>query len=147
MQNRNHSFRYFTITLLLTFVMSACATSVQYTSKGHSNKPGKFYEGQVLEGFSSYYGKKFNGRKTASGEIFDMYKLSAAHRFLPFGTVVEVVNTENGRSVRLKINDRGPFVGDRILDLSYAAARKLDMIGSGVTYVKVRIIQLGKEVK
>ena len=145
MRNRNQYFTYVTLFLLFVFVMSACATNIQYTSKGKSNQQGKYYEGQVLKGQSSYYGKKFHGRKTANGEIFDMYKLSAAHRFIPFGTVVEVVNTANGRSVRLKINDRGPFVGDRILDLSYAAARKLDMISTGVAEVKIRIIQLGQK--
>lgn len=145
MAKRNRYFIFSMVSIILSFIVSACASNVQFTSKAKNVQPGKYYEGQVLEGQCSYYGKKFHGRKTANGEIFDMYKLSAAHRYLPFGTVVEIMNTENGRSVRLKINDRGPFVGDRILDLSYAAARKLDMIGSGVAFVKVRIIQLGKQ--
>lgn len=134
----------FIILILLLCVISACAANLQYSTKSDSTKTGKYYNGQVLQGQSSYYGKKFHGRKTANGEIFDMHKLSAAHRFLPFGTVVEVTNMSNNRSVRLHINDRGPFVKNRILDLSYAAARKLGMIGSGVADVKIRIIQLGQ---
>lgn len=144
MLNTVRNYIFLKVFLLSLFVISACAANVQYAKKSAVTQDSAYYKGQVLSGRSSYYGKKFHGRKTASGEIYNMYKLSAAHRYLPFGTVVEVVNTTNNRSVRVRINDRGPFVKDRILDLSYAAARKLGMIGSGVADVKIRIIQLGQ---
>jgi len=89
---------------------------------------------------SSYYGKEFHGRKTASGEIYDMHALTAAHRSLPFGTMVKVTNLDNGKSVVVRINDRGPWVRGRILDLSYAAAQRLEMIGSGTARVRVDVL-------
>ncbi len=92
-------------------------------------------------GLASYYAHKFHGRPTASGEIYNMYGLSAAHRELPLGTVIHVTHLGNGRSVRVKVNDRGPFVEGRILDLSLGAARRLDMVEEGVARVKIRIIK------
>lgn len=92
-------------------------------------------------GFASYYGDGFDGRKTASGAIFDKNKLTAAHRTLPFGTKVLVTNMRNGKSVIVVINDRGPFKGGRIIDLSEGAARQLDMIQSGVVPVEIKIIK------
>lgn len=89
-------------------------------------------------GKASYYADKFEGRRTSSGEIFKQNKLTAAHRTLPFGTKVKVVNKANGRSVNVMINDRGPFAGNRIIDLSKKAARQLDMIGAGVASVEIR---------
>jgi rare lipoprotein A len=91
-------------------------------------------------GEASYYGAEFHGRKTANGEVFDMYKKSAAHKTLPFNTILEVTNLDNQKSVIVRINDRGPFVKGRILDLSYAAAREINMIGSGVARVRIRIL-------
>jgi rare lipoprotein A len=93
-----------------------------------------------LVGYASYYADKFDGRKTADGEIFDQSKLTAAHKTLPFGTIVEVVNKKNGLTVTVIINDRGPFVPGRIIDLSYAAASKIGMIQEGVVPVELRII-------
>jgi rare lipoprotein A len=92
-------------------------------------------------GFASYYAHKFHGRPTASGEIYNMYGLSAAHRELPLGTVIHVTHLGNGRSVKVKVNDRGPFVEGRILDLSLGAARRLGMVEEGVARVKIRIIK------
>ncbi|TFG57868.1 MAG: septal ring lytic transglycosylase RlpA family protein [Spirochaetales bacterium] len=89
------------------------------------------------EGYASWYGGKFHGRKTANGEIFNTYDFTAAHRSLPFGTKIKVTNTANGRSVIVRINDRGPFVKGRIIDLSQAAAAELDMIRSGTAYVRL----------
>ncbi len=89
---------------------------------------------------SSYYGKEFHGRKTASGEIYDMHALTAAHRSLPFGTMVKVTNLDNGKSVVVRINDRGPWARGRILDLSYAAAQRLGMIGPGTARVRVDVL-------
>ena len=90
---------------------------------------------------ASYYGHKFNGRPTASGEIFDMYARTAAHRELPLGTIIRVTHMENGRSLEVKVNDRGPFIDGRILDLSLGAARELDMIEEGVARVKIEILK------
>lgn len=95
-----------------------------------------------LRGLASYYGQEFHGRKTANGETFNMYKLSAAHRTLPLGTTVRVWNLENGRSVVLRVNDRGPFIEGRILDLSYAAALELEMVSQGVAPVQIEIMEL-----
>ncbi len=92
-------------------------------------------------GIASWYGGKFHGRRTSNGEIYDMHDLTAAHRTLPFGTIVAVTNLSNGRSVTVRINDRGPFVKDRIIDLSYAAARMLEIVGPGTAPVRLEVIQ------
>ena len=89
------------------------------------------------EGKASWYGKPFHGRKTASGEVYDMYKISAAHKTLPLGSWVRVFNLKNGRVLDLRLNDRGPFIEGRIIDLSYAAAQALDMVEDGVVNVKI----------
>lgn len=88
--------------------------------------------------FASYYGEPFHGRPTSSGEPFDMNAYTAAHRTLPFGTMVEVTNLENGKKVIVRINDRGPFVGNREIDLSRAAAEVLGMIGQGIARVSIK---------
>jgi rare lipoprotein A len=93
------------------------------------------------DGLASWYGGKFHGRMTSSGEVFDTNTLTAAHRTLPFGTIVKVTNLDNGRSVQVKINDRGPFVDGRIIDLSRAAAEALGMIDSGVAHVSLQIVE------
>jgi len=90
-------------------------------------------------GLASWYGPDFHGRRTSSGEVYDMYQLTAAHRELPLGTWILVTNLENGRSVELRVNDRGPFVADRIVDVSYAAGRLLGMIGPGVVPVRLTV--------
>ena len=90
-------------------------------------------------GLASYYGKEFHGRKTANGETFNMYKLTAAHRVLPLGTMVKVTNLENGRWVEVKVNDRGPFIEGRILDLSFAAGLELEMVKNGTAKVMIEI--------
>jgi rare lipoprotein A len=88
-------------------------------------------------GKASFYADKFQGRRTSSGEVFKQDKLTAAHRTLPFGTKVKVTNQANGRSVKVVINDRGPFVAGRIIDLSKKAARKIGMVGAGVASVEI----------
>jgi rare lipoprotein A len=92
---------------------------------------------EVQEGLASWYGGKFQGRRTASGELFDTLQFTAAHRTLPFGTVVLVTNLRNGRSVTVRINDRGPFIQGRIIDLSMAAATAIGLTGEGVTPVRI----------
>jgi rare lipoprotein A len=91
-------------------------------------------------GIASYYAHAFHGRRTASGEIFDMGAMTAAHRTLPFGTRVRVTSLESGRSVEVRINDRGPFRPERIVDLSYAAAGELGLIRSGLDRVRLEIL-------
>lgn len=92
----------------------------------------------MQQGKASYYANKFNGRKTASGEVFRNRKRTAAHKTLPFGTKVTVTNMRNGRSVKVRINDRGPFVPGRVIDLSRRAARKIGMLRDGVTEVELK---------
>lgn len=96
--------------------------------------------GAIETGVASWYGVPYHGRRAASGEIYDMEKLTAAHRSLPFETWVEVTNLSNGRSVGVRINDRGPFVRGRIIDLSQAAARDIGMLGPGTARVQLRVI-------
>ncbi len=90
------------------------------------------------KGIASYYADKFKGRKTASGETFRQSKMTAAHKTLPFGTKVRVKNLKNGRTVKVRINDRGPFVKGRIIDLSKRAARKLGMVNDGIIDVEIK---------
>ena len=95
---------------------------------------------------SSYYGKKFHGKLTANGEVYDMYGLTAAHKTFPLNTICRVTNLSNNKSLILRINDRGPYVGDRILDCSYGVAKKLDFLIEGVTEVKIEIMEWGDNV-
>lgn len=106
--------------LVLTLVLCSCARPL------------------VQQGKASYYADKFQGRKTASGEIFRQGRRTAAHKTLPFGTRVKVTNLRNGRSVRVRINDRGPFVQGRVIDLSKRSARKIGLLRQGVTEVKLQ---------
>jgi rare lipoprotein A len=103
-------------------------------------------EGDIVaqqRGSCSWYGGRFHGRKTSNGETFDKHALTAAHRSLPFGSEVEVTDVTSGRKVRVRINDRGPFSHQRILDLSYAAASSLDIVGRGVADVELRLVDIG----
>ncbi len=116
MAQRNHFF----ILPVIFLLASSCARKV------------------TESGRASFYADKFQGRRTASGETFKQQHLTAAHRSLPFGSRVKVTNLDNGRTVKVRINDRGPFVSGRIIDLSKKAARKLGMIPSGTANVKIR---------
>jgi len=98
------------------------------------------------QGLSSYYGNFFHGKLTANGEVYDMYGLTAAHKTFPLNTICRVTNLSNGKSLILRINDRGPYVGDRILDCSYGAAKKLNFLTEGVTEVKIQIIEWGDNI-
>jgi rare lipoprotein A len=93
----------------------------------------------VEEGVASWYGEPFNGRRTSNGETYDMYGFTAAHRTLPFGAVVRVTNLRNGKQTEVRINDRGPFVANRIIDLSLSAARAIDLVGPGTSEVRLEM--------
>jgi rare lipoprotein A len=127
----------------------SCGPSIAYgdyvNSEGMSRKQIESIKNhpRVQVGIASYYGSKFHKKRTANGEIFNMYKISAAHKTYPLGTKVKVTNLENGKSIKLIINDRGPFAKSRILDLSYKAARKLDFVNQGTTKVRIEVIRLG----
>ena len=101
------------------------------------------HHGGQSDGKASYYADRYHGRTTASGERFDVDALTAAHKSLAFGTVVRVTNLNNGKSVTVRINDRGPYVGGRVIDLSPAAARRIDMIRDGVVPVKLHVLRDG----
>ena len=98
-------------------------------------------------GYATWYGKKYHGNKTSIGEVYDMYKMTAAHKTLPLPCYVKVTNLKNDKTVIVRVNDRGPFVKDRIIDLSYAAANRLEIIEKGSELVKVELIDLEKKVK
>lgn len=106
-----------------------------YRVMGESYTPLMSHEGFVEEGTASWYGKKFHGHKTSNGEIYNMYAMTAAHKTLPLGVFVRVKNLDNGREAVVRVNDRGPFVAGRIIDLSYAAASRLGVVGPGTARV------------
>ncbi len=117
---------------LVLILLASCARPPAQTAR----------VGGAEVGLASWYGPEFHGKRTSSGEVYDMYQLTAAHKELPLGTWIMVANLENGRSVEVRVNDRGPFVADRIVDVSYGAARLLGMIGPGVIPVRVTITKL-----
>ena len=129
--------------------MMSCGPSIAYgdyiNSEGMTRKQIEAIKDhpQVQIGIASYYGSKFHKKRTANGEIFNMYKVSAAHKTYPLGTKVKVTNMENGKSIKLTINDRGPYVKGRIIDLSYKAARKIGFVNQGTTKVRIDVIRLG----
>jgi rare lipoprotein A len=111
--------------LIMVFALSGCATTRGTT---------------IDSGVASWYGPNFHGKPTANGEVFNQNELTAAHRTLPFNTLVRVTNLDNGKVVTVRINDRGPYAHNRIIDLSYEAARQIDMIGPGTANVRVQLI-------
>ena len=135
--------------LISSIFIVSCGSSIAYgdyvDTTGWSRKQIESIKNhpKTQIGIASYYGKKFHKKRTANGEIFNMYKVSAAHKSYPLGTKVRVTNIENGKSIKLVINDRGPFVKGRIIDLSYKAARKLDFVNQGTTKVRIDVIRLG----
>ena len=120
--------------LISSIFIVSCGSSIAYgdyvDTTGWSRKQIESIKNhpKTQIGIASYYGKKFHKKRTENGEIFNIYKVSAAHKSYPLGTKVRVTNLENGKSIKLVINDRGPFVKGRIIDLSYKAARKLSLI-------------------
>ena len=137
------------ILLTVIFFLVSCGSSIAYgdyvNTTGMSRKQIESIKNhpKTQIGIASYYGKKFHKKRTANGEIFNMYKVSAAHKSYPLGTKVRVTNLENGKSLKLVINDRGPFVSGRIIDLSYKAARKLGFVNQGTVKVRIDVLRLG----
>lgn len=125
----------------LLLLLAACATSQRPT--GSPAAAPTVAPGWSEEGLASWYGEPYHGRPTASGERYDMGEMTAAHRSLPFGTQVRVRNLRNSAEVTLTINDRGPFVAGRILDLSRAAAERLDAVRAGVVPVRLEVVRVG----
>ena len=119
------------VLIFLSFFVVGCATK-------------KLYTGDVQIGEASWYGKPFNGKITASGERYNMYAYTAAHNSLPFGSIVKVTNLKNHKSVIVRINDRGNFGGNRIIDLSYKAAKAIGIVNAGVAPVKIRVLSIKK---
>jgi peptidoglycan lytic transglycosylase len=126
--------------LLAGVVSAACSTPPSKSGPPHAEAPAP-REGATQTGRASWYGEPHHGRRTASGEVFDMHRLTAAHPTLPFGTRLLVTNLANHRSVEVRVNDRGPFAGGRIIDLSYAAALALHAVNAGVFAVRVAVIE------
>ena len=147
---------------LAAFVLVGCATSLRFATRGtpaspkgeaggettkpaESNQPrnpsGKIL--LTLEGVASYYADEFHGKQTSNGEIYDMNDLTAAHRTFPFGTKVRITNLENGRTVVVRVNDRGPFHEGRIIDLSLGAAKELDLVKTGTARVRIEVLEWG----
>lgn len=131
LSNKNRIFAV--ILIALTVLVSSCAKKQVRRRTVHKEA-----------GYASWYGPGFHGRKTACGERYDMWKMTAAHKELPFGTMVRVTNLENNKSIVVKINDRGPFKPGRIIDLSKAGAKRLGFLGSGVTKVVLEILPEGE---
>lgn len=141
------------IILILTasLFLFSCASSIRFNNdytmnnqSGNSNskkEQSNLKVGSIFKGKASYYADKYDGRKTASGETFDQDSFTAAHRTLAFGTKCRVTNLKNGKSVIVTINDRGPFIKGRVIDLSKSAAIEIDMVKDGVVEVEVEVLE------
>lgn len=119
---------------------SSYGNPASYVVFGKTYKTLKSSHGFKERGVASWYGKKFHGRKTSSGEVYDMHKLTAAHKHLPLPTSVRVTNLDNNRSVVVRVNDRGPFHDNRVLDVSFAAAQELGMVDQGTAFVSIEAV-------
>lgn len=122
-----------TVLAVLAVVVYGCRTTV----------PPPPTAPEALHGVASWYGEEFAGRTTANGEIFDPALLTAAHRTLPFGTVLDITNAKTQQTVRVRVNDRGPFIGGRIIDLSYGAAQRIGLIEPGIGEVHIKLVRMG----
>jgi rare lipoprotein A (peptidoglycan hydrolase) len=130
------------VCLAICAVLTGCASAPRFVIKPPATAAA---ENMTEEGDASYYADDFNGHKTASGETYDMNALTAAHRTLPFNSMVKVTNLENGKSVTVRINDRGPFKDDRLIDLSLGAAKQIGMIANGTAKVHLEVLELGQD--
>ena len=145
--------------IILIVTMVSCAPSGRYTTDTRTTPRSRYYRttspykdlpssgenyrvGATFRWMTSYYGEDFHGRQTSNGEIYNMYAMTCAHRELPFNTIIKATNPMNNKSVTVRVNDRGPFVSGRELDLSLGAAEKIDMIDKGVKELHIEIISL-----
>jgi rare lipoprotein A len=144
------------ILLLLAVTLAACSTNTRYQTKGKSklSKRSRYYSSKSYEESKptvkvengsiyfvcSFYGKKFHGKPTANGETYDMNALTCAHKSLPFNTKLKVINEDTGKSVIVRVNDRGPFIAGRDLDLSRAAAMRVGLVAHGVKRMRIEIL-------
>ena len=139
--------RRFTIFIFLIII--SCHSSPRYGQRDRSDLTKKNISGREIKhrktmtGVTSFYAEDFHGKVTANGETYDMYGLTAAHKTLPFNTLIRVTNMENKKSLVLRVNDRGPYAKGRILDCSYGAAVKLGFIGNGTAKVKIDVMEFG----
>jgi len=136
----NHTIRVELLPILLVSIVLAGSCAQR---KAPSTFPASIEHHRAEIGQASWYGKAHHGQRTASGERFDMHALTAAHRTLPFGTIVRVTVLTSRRSVNVRINDRGPYRRDRIIDLSYEAARELGTVAGGTVRVEITVINRG----
>ena len=141
--------------LLIIIILAGCSSNTVYTTgdkskrkthkkynSGNAEVTGKVeFKAQETTMVCSYYGKAFHGKPTANGEIFDMFKYTCAHKTLPFDTKIKLTNPDNEKSVVVRVNDRGPFVPGRDLDLSYGAAKKIGLVADGVKELKAEILK------
>jgi len=141
---------------MVLILLSGCTPSPRFAERNNNSKGGRIPQqiGQsgknasgkillTLEGVASYYAHDFHGKQTSSGETYDMNALTAAHRNFPFGTKVRVTNLENSKTVIVRVNDRGPFKEERIIDLSMGAAKEIDMILNGTARVRLEVFEWG----
>lgn len=139
--------RFFTSAALVVtaVVVEGCSGAAPRFTTGGDTPVATTSKTQMhqLAGIASYYSDEFQGRKTSNGETFDMHELTAAHRTLPFDTKVKVTNLENGKSIVVRINDRGPFKDNRVIDVSLEAAKQIGLIANGTASVRLEILELG----
>jgi rare lipoprotein A len=144
----------FFLVFVTSLVLSSCASSPRFTKERYAEpkiKPSKSApvnstgKATTYTGIASYYAHDFHGKKTANGEIFDMHQFTAAHRSFPFNTKVRVTNLDNGKTCIVRVNDRGPFKLERIMDLSLGAAEALDMMKIGTANVQLEVVEWGSE--
>jgi len=142
------------ICFFVMLIISSCTVSPRYNANSQNHKSSSTKSNKsnntssnknISKGVSSWYGPNFHGKLTANGEVYDMYGITAAHKSLPLNTIVRVTNLDNGKSIILRINDRGPYVKDRVLDCSFGAAKKLGFYKKGTAFVKIEIIELGDD--
>ena len=141
MKHEKHFFRL-SYCVIATALVAFSSSVFSLPSEAATRRSAATYRSKALsEGTASFYSTQFHGRKTANGETFNMNQLTAAHPSLPFGTLVKVTNMDNGKNVVVRINDRGPYVKGRIIDLSKSAARKIGILKEGVAQVKVEPVK------
>ncbi|NHZ84254.1 MAG: septal ring lytic transglycosylase RlpA family protein [Planctomycetia bacterium] len=144
MNNRKYFLKFINFYFLIMFGLISCASNNKNTNPDIVTiQKEPIAVGDVQYGISSYYAEKFHGKRTANGEIYNMYGVSGAHQTLPLNSIVKVTNLENNKELIIKITDRGPFIKDRVFDCSYGAAVKLDFISKGTAIVKVEVLEIG----